>query len=616
MKFLSKSFKNSYKHKYFLVLISVFIIVFLFLILDLNTVFTATDATPPTTPTNLIATAISSSQIDLIWSASTDNVAVVGYRIYRGGIQIAITTTTTYSDTGLTASTTYNYTVSAYDAAGNESGKSSPASAITLALPILQASDLQYLGVFAPPLISGSGYARYQRGMTRCKYVPSNLCKFGANSDPSPDDGFPGCLICNSHPYTDLIGAFDIKPPIYVDAKNRTATFWSNNLPHGQQVLQFMDCTGGILKQYGGGVTGGSWDIASALILPNGDGLCQFYDWYNVASNDNPSAVWFTPNPTSPNVQGPYNWGPMDDIVFNANKNAANLGLIPKIFSDKYLNGNGHQYCYAGYNRGGSGGDQSSPGPTLYAFDCESRPTILPPGPITAVTPLLYYQARSPLAYDNEPLMPRHTPRDTCYDSVWINYGGKKGVLWSCLKGGPYWWYGQSNPDTDPAAHRNQCLWNGGTPVWGSFVYGKIPGSDCSAEFFSWGPSLIGKVDVYNYSKGYHAIFDPPPYMRAELVFYNEDALIEVVQGTRQPTNVSRSVVLNNPSELWDIDGTANYWYGGLAFDETNGLIYLTQIGGVKDNPVIHVYQINSSGPQALSPDITSPAAPSGLSVK
>ena len=81
------------------------------------------DTTPPSTPTNLSATAISSSQINLSWTASTDNVGVTGYKIFRGGVQIATSATNSYFNTGLTASTAYSYTVSAYDAAGNNSAR-------------------------------------------------------------------------------------------------------------------------------------------------------------------------------------------------------------------------------------------------------------------------------------------------------------------------------------------------------------------------------------------------------------------------------------------------------------------------------------------------------------
>ena len=90
------------------------------------------DTQAPTVPSGLSGQAISSSQINLSWTASTDNVGVTGYRIYRDSALIDTSATNSYSDTGLTASTTYTYTVSAYDAAGNASSQSSSASATTL----------------------------------------------------------------------------------------------------------------------------------------------------------------------------------------------------------------------------------------------------------------------------------------------------------------------------------------------------------------------------------------------------------------------------------------------------------------------------------------------------
>jgi hypothetical protein len=93
----------------------------------------ASDTQAPTVPTNLAATAVSSSQINLTWTASTDNLAVAGYRIYRGGVQVNTSATNSYSDTGLTASTAYTYTVAAYDAVPNVSAQSSGASATTQA---------------------------------------------------------------------------------------------------------------------------------------------------------------------------------------------------------------------------------------------------------------------------------------------------------------------------------------------------------------------------------------------------------------------------------------------------------------------------------------------------
>ena len=92
-----------------------------------------TDAEPPSIPASLSATAVSSSQINLSWATSTDNVGVIGYKVFRGLSQIGTTThpDTTYSDTGLSASTMYSYTVSAYDVVPNESGRCATSSATT-----------------------------------------------------------------------------------------------------------------------------------------------------------------------------------------------------------------------------------------------------------------------------------------------------------------------------------------------------------------------------------------------------------------------------------------------------------------------------------------------------
>ena len=100
------------------------------------------DTQAPTIPTNLTATAVSAGQVDLSWSASTDDVGVTGYTIRRDGSVLTTTGsgvctagTCTYSDLTVAPSTTYTYTVEAFDASGNPSGESSPASATTPAPP-------------------------------------------------------------------------------------------------------------------------------------------------------------------------------------------------------------------------------------------------------------------------------------------------------------------------------------------------------------------------------------------------------------------------------------------------------------------------------------------------
>jgi len=104
------------------------------------------DTTPPTAPANLTATSISASQINLSWTASTDNVGVTGYLIERCSgsgctnfVQVGTSTATSYSNTGLQASTSYSYRVRATDAANNLSPYSNIASATTLSSGLVAA---------------------------------------------------------------------------------------------------------------------------------------------------------------------------------------------------------------------------------------------------------------------------------------------------------------------------------------------------------------------------------------------------------------------------------------------------------------------------------------------
>jgi fibronectin type 3 domain-containing protein len=94
----------------------------------------APDNTAPATPGSFTAQAVSSGEIDLQWTGSTDNVGVTGYNIYRGHSLVGAVSgdALTYQDTSdVKPSTSYSYTVTAVDAAGNESAASNTASATT-----------------------------------------------------------------------------------------------------------------------------------------------------------------------------------------------------------------------------------------------------------------------------------------------------------------------------------------------------------------------------------------------------------------------------------------------------------------------------------------------------
>src|SRR5207249_10514235 len=83
------------------------------------------DTSPPSTPAGLAASNLTQTSITLAWSASSDNVAVSGYTVYRNGGSVATTSATGYTVSGLACNTSYTLAVDAYDAAGNHSGQAS-----------------------------------------------------------------------------------------------------------------------------------------------------------------------------------------------------------------------------------------------------------------------------------------------------------------------------------------------------------------------------------------------------------------------------------------------------------------------------------------------------------
>lgn len=84
----------------------------------------APDVSAPSDPSGLATTAVTPQRVDLSWTASSDDLGVAGYTVYRDGIALATVGGTTYSDASVTAGTTYDYAVDAEDAAGNRSSQS------------------------------------------------------------------------------------------------------------------------------------------------------------------------------------------------------------------------------------------------------------------------------------------------------------------------------------------------------------------------------------------------------------------------------------------------------------------------------------------------------------
>ncbi len=111
------------------------------------------DTQAPTVPTNLVASNVTETTLSLNWTASTDNTGVTGYDVYRGNTKVGTVTSTSYNVTGLTAGTSYAFSVKAKDAAGNESASSN-----TINVTTNQAVDTQ--APTAPANLTASNVAQ------------------------------------------------------------------------------------------------------------------------------------------------------------------------------------------------------------------------------------------------------------------------------------------------------------------------------------------------------------------------------------------------------------------------------------------------------------------------
>ncbi len=93
------------------------------LVADMNTSVGVPDTVPPTAPTAFQTTSSTATSISTSWTASTDNVGVAGYRLFRNGVEVGITTTTSHTFGALTCGSVQNLGVEAYDFSNRTSAR-------------------------------------------------------------------------------------------------------------------------------------------------------------------------------------------------------------------------------------------------------------------------------------------------------------------------------------------------------------------------------------------------------------------------------------------------------------------------------------------------------------
>jgi len=161
------------------------------------------DTLAPTVPTNVVASIIASTTATISWTASTDNVGVAGYDVFQNGTLKTSVTSTSAAITGLTASTTYSFTVKAKDAAGNVSGASAPLSVTTY-----------YPGAVVAN--AGGGFVNTSMSAQTGTFTAT----FNATPSASPNNGVVGLSNGSQTAYTGLATAVRFNTTGKIDARN------------------------------------------------------------------------------------------------------------------------------------------------------------------------------------------------------------------------------------------------------------------------------------------------------------------------------------------------------------------------------------------------------------
>jgi len=184
--------------------------------------FASSDTIAPSRPLALNALIASASQINLSWTASTDNVGVTGYNIYNKNVLIGTSTSTNFVNTGLTLNTKYKYKVVALDAAGNRSHKSK-IEVITLVSPDVTAPSIP-VALMATVMSSKQINLNWSNSKDNVKTTAYNIYRNNVLIATSSKSMFQDTSLASSTLYTYRISALDAAGNVSAQSVVITAT--------------------------------------------------------------------------------------------------------------------------------------------------------------------------------------------------------------------------------------------------------------------------------------------------------------------------------------------------------------------------------------------------------
>lgn len=214
------------------------------------------DTTAPTSPINLVANNITQNSATLNWTAATDDVGVVVYRVYNNGILLNSTesSVTSYNLTGLSPNTEYNITVRAVDAKANESTNSNNETFTTLAHDIIDHNSknmaFEIASLEEAYYLPIENKANLQSALNTYKSV-----RLGKGNYSGPAITMSGDMKLYGHPSVTTVPAITLNSCNGLELNSIRPT--SINIPNGQTVQNstfitiadsYISSTGGIIE--------------------------------------------------------------------------------------------------------------------------------------------------------------------------------------------------------------------------------------------------------------------------------------------------------------------------------------------------------------------------------
>jgi len=374
-----------------------------FLICEQIELRTDADVSPPEKPSGLTASVLSDSEIRLGWNAPADDVGAVEYLVYRDGEVEGYARVTEHTCVFLEPATEYTFTVTALDAAGNESAHSDPVRAATRAFlgreDLIHPAGLDYLGAFlVPEVFAWGGEA-----------IATNPHGDGGRENPA--DNFPGALFLThlNQPENGWVGEIDIPAPRIPHGKdpdglNQAAILRApvNIRPPNVNAWDFVDVwRTGLEVVSGEARLYSTWSIHYTVTGEKHASIscCNISD----LSGSPRYGAWFLGDPGRTPIDAM-----MGDWLFS----------LPQEWADAHCSG---RTLVTGRCRDGG---LSGLGPTLYAFSPVGR-TPPPAGQSLDLTTLLEY---GPVDGYLPDAMAGYNLADDWRDAAWLSADGRDAV--------------------------------------------------------------------------------------------------------------------------------------------------------------------------------------------